>query len=165
MADAPYKLILLRHGESEWNAKNLFTGWVDVNLTDKGEKEAVRGGELLKGAGSVVASTGYELLAYSGGGGGEVGWERRYLSRLSGTLIDGAVIVTPTVLDTYPGVPVIAIDPHAGPSGLPTVDSDNLAGGVMATEHLISLGHRRIAHLGGRTDLDSARLREQGFRQ
>ena len=121
--------------------------------------------ELLKGAGSVVGSTGYELLAYSGGGGGEVGWERRYLSRLSGTLIDGAVIVTPTVLDTYPGVPVIAIDPHAGPSGLPTVDSDNLAGGVMATEHLISLGHRRIAHLGGRTDLDSARLREQGFRQ
>ncbi|PAX86209.1 hypothetical protein CLM82_29580, partial [Streptomyces albidoflavus] len=42
----PYKLILLRHGESEWNAKNLFTGWVDVNLTEKGEKEAVRGGEL-----------------------------------------------------------------------------------------------------------------------
>ncbi|MBO8196284.1 phosphoglyceromutase [Streptomyces oryzae] len=51
MADAPYKLILLRHGESEWNAKNLFTGWVDVNLTEKGEKEAVRGGELLKDAG------------------------------------------------------------------------------------------------------------------
>ncbi|OEV05008.1 phosphoglyceromutase [Streptomyces oceani] len=51
MADAPYKLILLRHGESEWNAKNLFTGWVDVNLTTKGEKEAVRGGELLKDAG------------------------------------------------------------------------------------------------------------------
>ncbi len=51
MADAPYKLILLRHGESEWNAKNLFTGWVDVNLNEKGEKEAVRGGELLKDAG------------------------------------------------------------------------------------------------------------------
>lgn len=51
MADAPYKLILLRHGESEWNEKNLFTGWVDVNLNDKGEKEAVRGGELLKDAG------------------------------------------------------------------------------------------------------------------
>jgi 2,3-bisphosphoglycerate-dependent phosphoglycerate mutase len=51
MADAPYKLILLRHGESDWNAKNLFTGWVDVNLTPKGEKEATRGGELLKDAG------------------------------------------------------------------------------------------------------------------
>jgi 2,3-bisphosphoglycerate-dependent phosphoglycerate mutase len=40
-------LILLRHGESEWNEKNLFTGWVDVGLTDKGRAEAVRGGELL----------------------------------------------------------------------------------------------------------------------
>lgn len=45
-----YKLILLRHGESDWNAKNLFTGWVDVPLTDKGRAEAVRGGELLKDA-------------------------------------------------------------------------------------------------------------------
>ena len=43
-----YSLILLRHGESEWNAKNLFTGWVDVELSDKGRAEAKRGGELLK---------------------------------------------------------------------------------------------------------------------
>lgn len=42
------KLILLRHGESEWNEKNLFTGWVDVRLTQKGEKEALRAGELFK---------------------------------------------------------------------------------------------------------------------
>lgn len=41
-------LILLRHGESEWNAKNLFTGWVDVRLSAKGEDEARRGGVLLK---------------------------------------------------------------------------------------------------------------------
>ncbi|NPC97354.1 phosphoglyceromutase [Nocardioides sp. zg-DK7169] len=44
-------LILLRHGESEWNAKNLFTGWVDVALTDKGRGEAERGGVLLREAG------------------------------------------------------------------------------------------------------------------
>jgi 2,3-bisphosphoglycerate-dependent phosphoglycerate mutase len=41
-------LVLLRHGESEWNAKNLFTGWVDVGLSPKGEAEARRGGELLR---------------------------------------------------------------------------------------------------------------------
>ena len=46
-----YTLILLRHGESEWNAKNLFTGWVDVALTDKGRDEAVRGGEQIREAG------------------------------------------------------------------------------------------------------------------
>ena len=45
-----HTLILLRHGESEWNAKNLFTGWVDVDLTEKGRAEAVRGGELMKDA-------------------------------------------------------------------------------------------------------------------
>jgi 2,3-bisphosphoglycerate-dependent phosphoglycerate mutase len=41
-------LLLLRHGESEWNAQNLFTGWVDVDLNDKGRAEAVRSGELLR---------------------------------------------------------------------------------------------------------------------
>ena len=43
-----YKLILLRHGESKWNALNLFTGWVDVELSEKGIAEAKRGGELIK---------------------------------------------------------------------------------------------------------------------
>ena len=47
MPDAPYTLVLLRHGESEWNAKNLFTGWVDVDLSAKGEAEASTGGRLL----------------------------------------------------------------------------------------------------------------------
>ena len=43
-----HTLILLRHGESTWNALNLFTGWVDVDLSDKGQEEARRGGELLE---------------------------------------------------------------------------------------------------------------------
>ena len=42
-----FELVLLRHGESEWNAKNLFTGWVDVRLSEKGEAEARRGGVML----------------------------------------------------------------------------------------------------------------------
>lgn len=46
-----YTLVLLRHGESEWNAKNLFTGWVDVPLSEKGVDEARRGGELLVASG------------------------------------------------------------------------------------------------------------------
>ena len=44
-------LILLRHGESTWNALNQFTGWVDVPLSEKGTAEAIRGGELLTAAG------------------------------------------------------------------------------------------------------------------
>ncbi|MHA6792529.1 phosphoglyceromutase [Pseudonocardia bannensis] len=44
-------LVLLRHGQSVWNAENLFTGWVDVPLSETGEREARRGGELLREAG------------------------------------------------------------------------------------------------------------------
>ncbi len=45
------KLVLLRHGQSQWNLENRFTGWVDVNLTAEGEAQARKGGELLKAAG------------------------------------------------------------------------------------------------------------------
>ena len=41
-------MILLRHGESEWNLANRFTGWVDVDLSDKGRAEAKRGGQQMK---------------------------------------------------------------------------------------------------------------------
>jgi len=51
MAAMTGTLVLFRHGESEWNAKNLFTGWVDVGLTAKGEAEARRGGVLMREAG------------------------------------------------------------------------------------------------------------------
>jgi 2,3-bisphosphoglycerate-dependent phosphoglycerate mutase len=46
-----YSLVLLRHGHSEWNAKNLFTGWVDVDLNEQGLDEAERGADLLREAG------------------------------------------------------------------------------------------------------------------
>jgi LacI family transcriptional regulator len=122
--------------------------------------------ELLKGAARAIRGSGYELIIYSGGGHVEdqVGWERRYLSRLNGTLTDGTILVTPTVVDVPNGAPVVAVDPHAGSSALPTVDSQNLEGAVAATEYLISLGHRRIGFLAGRPDLESARLREMGYR-
>jgi len=122
--------------------------------------------ELLKGVSSAIDETGYELLAYSGGHHGRsVGWERRSLSRLGGTLIDGAILVTPTVVSAATEIPVVAVDPHTGPAGFPTVDADNAAGAMVATQHLLDLGHRRIAMLGGREDLESARLREKGFRE
>jgi len=47
MTAAPGPLVLLRHGESEWNAQNLFTGWVNVPLSAAGEQEAIRAGQLL----------------------------------------------------------------------------------------------------------------------
>jgi len=46
-----YKIVLLRHGESEWNKENRFTGWTDVELSEKGIAEAAAGGKLMKEAG------------------------------------------------------------------------------------------------------------------
>ena len=40
-------LVLIRHGQSEWNSQNKFTGWVDIDLSDKGKKEAKTAGELI----------------------------------------------------------------------------------------------------------------------
>lgn len=123
--------------------------------------------EVLKGLAGAAAGSGYELLAWSGysGESGREGWERRSLNQLSGTLIDGAVVVTPTVVDADAGIPVVTVDPHTGPSsGLPTIDSDNYHGAYLATEHLLDLGHRRVAFLAGRPGLQSAEERERGYR-
>jgi 2,3-bisphosphoglycerate-dependent phosphoglycerate mutase len=46
-----YKIVLLRHGESEWNRENLFTGWTDVGLSAKGREEAINAGEILESKG------------------------------------------------------------------------------------------------------------------
>ena len=56
MQPAPFKnndaqLVLLRHGESQWNLQNRFTGWHDVNLTEQGEREGREAGRLLKAEG------------------------------------------------------------------------------------------------------------------
>ena len=123
--------------------------------------------ELLKGIARAVHNTDYELIVFSGSGRwrDQAGWESRYLSRISGTLADGAILVTPGSIDEVFGSPVVAVDHNVHSSSLPTVDSDNLNGAVSATEYLIGLGHRRIAFLAGRADLESARLRERGYRQ
>jgi 2,3-bisphosphoglycerate-dependent phosphoglycerate mutase len=49
----PCRLVLLRHGESEWNAKNLFTGWANPGLTANGERDAIQAGELLASHGEL----------------------------------------------------------------------------------------------------------------
>jgi LacI family transcriptional regulator len=123
--------------------------------------------EILKGVGSGVRESRYDLLAYSGSrhGDGATGWERRSLSRLSGTLIDGAIMVTPTVVTASAEIPVVSIDPHTGRADVPTVESDSLGGALQATRYLIELGHRRIGFLAGRPDLRSASLRDAGYRR
>jgi LacI family transcriptional regulator len=121
--------------------------------------------ELLKGIASAIHGTRYELVVFSGCGRADdrVGWEQRYLSRMSG-ICDGTILVTPSSVDVTYGQPIVAVDHNVGSSDLPTIDSDNFSGAVAATNHLLGLGHRRIGFLSGRPDLESARLRESGYR-
>ena len=62
-----YKLVLMRHGQSQWNLENRFTGWTDVDLTEQGRAEAAKAGELLKkeGYGFDIAFTSVLKRAYA----------------------------------------------------------------------------------------------------
>ena len=122
--------------------------------------------ELLKGMSQHALGRDYQLLAYSGAIADDraVGWERRSISRLAGTLMDGAVIVTPTVALPSTKMPIVAIDPFKDPDGPPFVDTDSYDGAQKAVKHLLDLGHTKIGHIRGRADLESAHDRETGWR-
>ncbi|WP_348789045.1 LacI family DNA-binding transcriptional regulator [Leifsonia sp. NPDC080035] len=122
--------------------------------------------EILKGVGAALSDSRYDLLAYSGSRQlAPEGWERRSLSRLSGTLIDGVIMVTPTVVNVSADVPIVAIDPHTGRADLPTIESDSFGGARNAVAFLAGLGHRRIGFVAGRPDLRSSAARDAGYRR
>lgn len=123
--------------------------------------------EILKGVGSAAQGTRSEIMAWAGASNNPPapsGWERTLLGRLAGSLIDGAIIVTPSV-EALPGsFPVVAVDPQAADPATPSVAVDDEGGTRSAVQHLVELGHTRIGYLGGRADLASAAARERGFR-
>ena len=98
-------------------------------------------------------------------------WESRETceSWLRETPIDGIIMIAPSihtdmigaVLDS--GIPVINISADALATGIPSVDVDNDSGAMLATEHLIALGHTRIAHFAGTTSQTSAFTRRDAF--
>jgi len=101
----------------------------------------------------------------------EAGSTRQWLSNVRARASDGAVLVTtnldPLLHEELRGlhVPAVVIDPAGVPDlQVPTISSNNWAGGVSATQHLVALGHRRIAHVAGRSTLCCSRARLDGYR-
>jgi len=90
-------LVLLRHGESDWNQKNLFTGWVDVDLTAKGEAEAHRGGQLLAERGLLPDVLHTSLL-------------RRAIRTAQIALDDAAPVASPLIREVTPGKHRVRVD-------------------------------------------------------
>jgi LacI family transcriptional regulator len=101
----------------------------------------------------------------------EAGSTRQWLSNVRTRASDGAVLVT-TNLDPLLHeelqslqVPAVVIDPAGVPDlNVPTISANNWAGGLSATEHLVGLGHQRIAHVAGRPTLWCSRARLDGYR-
>ncbi|WP_240973838.1 LacI family DNA-binding transcriptional regulator [Nonomuraea composti] len=122
--------------------------------------------EVLKGVMDALSQSGFDLIIYANSdlyGTYSEGWEQRHLARLAGTLTDGCIVVTPSG-EVRSGTPVVAIDPAMG-STVPAVTADNLAGATAVVEHLLALGHRRIGFIAGRSSLEAAWSREEGYRR
>src|SRR5579863_7853451 len=95
----------------------------------------------------------------------------RWPSTIASHYSDGVILVTSTLTDTQvgqlrgAGIPLVVIDPaNTPPADIPSVGATNWAGGLAATEHLLSLGHRRIAAITGPADFLCSLARVDGYR-
>ncbi|MBU3077905.1 LacI family DNA-binding transcriptional regulator [Sphingomonas quercus] len=122
--------------------------------------------DVLRGAEAAAHEQGYTvLMAYSGGNPHREG---RFLDQVLSRRADGAILVTSVdaaaLAARGPALPpvVAALEPVDG-LGLPTVRVDNVAAAMAATDYLVTLGHRRIAHISGPDDVPMAQHRAEGF--
>lgn len=122
--------------------------------------------EVLKGVSAALHGTRFDVLAGTGASHQDApGWERESLLRLRDARVEGAILVTPSSVVASPGLPLVVVDPLTAQTELPSVGSDDFGGAVLATRHLLELGHHRIGLLAGRPDLESSHRREAGYRR
>lgn len=139
------------------------TGVIGLIMPDVDDPFSI---EVMRGVNRAIIEESYDLLIYTNGEirkNNSATWERQYVALLNSNVTDGVIIVTP-MADQFASVsPVVSIDPNRNNPTGPAVISTNYHGALAATEYLIGLGHRRIAHIGGRVDLLSAVRRQEGF--
>jgi LacI family transcriptional regulator len=123
--------------------------------------------EIMKGVNAAIAETSFDLLLYTTGGiqkAGTEAHEQHFVSLLSNSLVDGVIVAASTAGDFSTDAPIVAIDPHVSNPSYPSVQSTNYQGALAAMEYLLELGHRRIAFINGRPEINSSARREKGYR-
>jgi LacI family transcriptional regulator len=122
--------------------------------------------EIMKGINRAIAESTFDLLVYTTGGiqkDGTVTREQHYVSLLNNSLTDGVIVVASAAAEFITDAPIIAVDPHEINPNYPSVQGTNYQGALEAMEYLISLGHTRIAFIGGRPEIGSAVRRLKGY--
>jgi LacI family transcriptional regulator len=123
--------------------------------------------EVMRGVNRAISQSKYDLIAYTTGDihkYGTANQERRYVTLLNGNITDGVIVVTPAATDFSTDAPIVAIDPNNESPDCTAIVSTNRDGALAALNYLTGLGHRRIGHITGRLDLESASLRLQGYK-
>lgn len=121
---------------------------------------------IMRGLNKAIVQMEYDLIIYTNGrpwwhANGEM--EVRNVALLNGSIADGMIAVTPTATDLHTHYPLVIIDPNNEAPGVLSVISTNREGALDAMRYLIGLGHRRIAHITGRTHLLSGMQRLKGY--
>ncbi len=123
--------------------------------------------EVMKGVNRAIAESEFDLLVYTTGDvrkSGRASHEQKYVSLLTNSITDGVIIVAPVAADFSTDAPIVSIDPLMSNPNYPSVHATNYRGAVEAMEYLLHLGHRRIGFISGRSELESANRRLQGYR-
>ena len=124
--------------------------------------------EVMKGVNQIITETEFDLMVYTTGNvrkTGTASQEQKYVSLLNNSLTDGVIIVAPVLSEFSTTGPIVSIDSVVPNPSYPSVHATNYRGALEAVEYLISLGHRRIAHISGRVELESSSRRLRGYRE
>jgi LacI family transcriptional regulator len=123
--------------------------------------------EVMKGVNRAIAESEFDLLVYTTGDvrkSGRAFHEQKYVSLLTNSISDGVIIGAPVAGEFNIDAPIISIDPLASNPNYPSVHATNYQGALDAMDYLIGLGHRRIGHISGRSELESSNRRLKGYR-
>jgi LacI family transcriptional regulator len=122
--------------------------------------------EIMKGINRAIAESTFDLLVYTTGDvkkSGAASHEQHYVSLLNNSITDGLVIVASAAADFVSDAPIVSVDPHWDNPNYPYVQATNYQGAIDAMEYLIGLGHRRIAFITGRPEIESGQRRLAGY--